>query len=145
MSYCVTAFGNSNVRNISKLERIQFKFCKMLDSTRQDKNCLLKEYLILPLKEVYKFFVMMKFYKCINLDQHDYFLNKFNQCIPQHDHFTRFNSENNLNIPDIRLSRCRKSFFYDAVIIWNALPSELKHRETLHQFKFFLKFHLLSN
>ena len=117
MTYCVTAFGDSNVRNINKIERIQFKFCKILDNNRQDRLCLLKELNILPFKDVYNFFTLMKFYKCINLNQHVYFLTLFNQYIPQHDHFTRFTNEGNLNIPNVRLSRCRKSFMFNAINI----------------------------
>jgi len=145
LNYCVTAFGNSNMRNIKKLERAQFKFCKFFNDNNQDKINILKNQYILPYKEIYKYFTMLKFYKCINHNQHRYFLSIFNDYLPDHDHNTRFSSANNLNIPDVRLTRCRASFVFNAVSIWNTLPYELKIQPSLIEFKKSLKIHYLQS
>ena len=133
------------MRNINKLERLQERFCKFLDNGRRDKVSLLKENNILPFKNVYKYFTMVKLYKCINLGQHRYFHSIINDFIPEHNHNTRFVAHNNFNIPNIRLTRCRKSFIYNAICIWNLLPLELKNVLTLVEFKMLLKrYYLIS-
>ena len=143
--YAVTAWGNSSIGNSNKIERMQRRFCKVIGLEDSATGEMLNVIGLLAFRQIYVYFISIKFYKCIILEQHQYFSELINEFIPNHRHETRFIVNQNFNLPNINLSRCRKSFIYDSIVIWNSLPLNVRLSPHINSFKRKLKEYLLEN
>ena len=134
--YGVTIWGRCAMTVRNRLDRLHRKAEKLVSSY----NGSVK---ILSLNEIYVYFSMIKFYKCYNLpDKNYYFHNKIIPYIPSHSHSTRFISLSKINIPPYNKSMSQNFFLYQSVIIWNSLPESIKLCNSLNRFQRKLKLHL---
>ena len=58
---------------------------------------------------------------------------------PEHAMTTRSITSGDLNVPNIKLEVCRKSFKYIGPLMWHKLPDSVKHATSLPTFKYRVK------
>ena len=137
LTYGITAWGKSSVRNSKKLASMQKRAWKLLAIHDPKYN-------LLNYESVYKYFVSVKTHKTMFLQNHNYFQEKFQQFVPAHSHETRSRAQNNLNTPLFRTNKCQNSFIFQAILTWNSLPTSIKIPNiSLPVFKKKLKEHLI--
>ena len=119
---------------MAKLRRVHNRALTLLENPI---NC------INNVDDVYRFFVLLKMYKCINICNHDYFNMKLELQLPNHYHCTRHVESSCFNIPFYHKSLSKKFYFYNCINAWNSLPGDIKESNSLLSFKKKLKNYLL--
>jgi len=142
ISYGIIAWGYGAVSGTVTLDRILCKAHRIINYAPPSTNQACKSFL--DFYSIRKYFLACKFFRIIREDNHDYFVNVIGNLIPHHDHGTRFNDGNNYSIPFYSKSKCQRSFLFQAVKVWNSLPSNLKLSVNVKLFKNNLKIHLLA-
>ena len=94
--------------------------------------------------EVYNSFVLIRLYKYINRNDNNFFKEKSRTDSITHPYVTRSASSGNYHIPQINLSIIYKSFYYNAVKLWNEIPPSIKNLNSLIKFRKHLKSFLLN-
>ena len=79
--------------------------------------------------------------KCGQLAQ--YMAENFIQASSLHSYGTRFRENGNFSIPKVK-SFGKKSFVYNGCILWNDLPSHIKEKLSIYDFKMTVKKHFLE-
>jgi len=141
-SYAIAVWGRSSVCNVGRIDRL----------LRKAKRCIcfgaryesVTNSYFFSCGDIFEYASAVKFYKIINLNNHQYFVDIVSRLVPSHDHLTRFSSNNQLNIPHLSKSKCQKFYLYQSIVIWNALPSELRSLKSLRAFKINLKKFILE-
>ena len=126
----ISAWGACAPTNLARLARLQSRAAKLCVIDKESLN----------LKNLYR-------YSCLVKYMNDYFFsaNEFNisYLLPSHSYQTRHRLNENLNAPLFLKTRCQQSFIFNAVKLWNELPSELRFPSSLTVFKYNFKFLLL--
>ena len=133
--YGIKVWGGGNTTDLNRLRRLQDRCVVLLSS--HSNLCIdltFKLYNILPLNLIYKYFCLVTFYNYVILGRNTFFVSALVNLQIDHNHLTRFNVSNSFTLGNIRLSKYFKSFFYNSVMFWNALPLNIKN--ITHPFKF---------
>ena len=72
-----------------------------------------------------------------------YMAENFIQASSLHSYGTRFRESGNFSIPKVK-SFGKKSFVYNGCILWNNLPSHIKEKLSIYDFKMTIKKHFLE-
>lgn len=78
------------------------------------------------------------------MGQHEYFVERISDMLPQHHHVTRHRTAGHLNAPLFLKSRCQHSFVYNAAVFWNNIPNVIRESRSIDQFKKQYKKHLID-
>ena len=142
LTYGVLSWGQSSVTNSNRVARIQQSFFNIIIR----RGCLHPQltYKLMPFVNIYKYFACLKLFQCINSNTHQYFNELITDHLPSHIYRTRFSSNNNILLPQHRLSSTHISFIYNAISIWNTLPTDLKSLNSYSSFKVSLKKYFLQ-
>lgn len=62
-----------------------------------------------------------------------------------HSRNTRKNINNNLRLPNYRLQTSRKSLYYNGILLYNSLPSDIKSEASINSFKEKCKMYIMRN
>ena len=81
---------------------------------------------LLQFDEVHKFFVLNRLFKYINDRCNNAFKEKTKIDSIAHCYSTRSANSGNYNIPQTNSSTNYKSFYYNAIKLWNKIPLSLK-------------------
>ena len=138
MSYCVNVWGGSSVGNVKMITASQNRALKLLYKCNPDSS-------IMNFQDVYRYSLAITSYRYFVLKLSQYFCNKMDELIPSHNHNTRFDELNRLNLPRYTKTVCQKNFFYQSVVTWNSLPLKIRSATSLNKFKTELKKYLLSS
>jgi len=139
ISYGVVAWGRSGLCNAARMDRLLHRARKCVAygagyGFTSD---------MLNFNSIFKYFVGLKLYKVVRLEQHPYFSRLLSSLIPQHGYSTRFATHNNYNTPRFVKSKCQNSFVFRSVELWNVLPEDVRNAQSLAVFKRRLKMYLL--
>ena len=72
-----------------------------------------------------------------------YIAENFIKASSLHSYGTRFRESGNFSIPKVK-SFGKKSFVYNGCILWNDLPSHIKEKLSIYDFKMTVKKHVLE-
>lgn len=135
--YGITIWGNSSVANRNKInvinKRVEKTVRKSLNTINVS-NCNL-----MSLDNLFRYFSLIKFFRCVNTRDHMYFTMKLDSLVPIHSHSTRFNSANFYNIPNYKKSLPQNFFLMQGIKFWNELPDNLMNINNIDLFKRELK------
>ena len=135
--YCVEVWGGTGVSNMRRVASIQNRVVKLLGEG--DLSSIYRNFNILPLHCLHKYFTLIKFYQMHILERSEE-LNKFiNTLEPLHSYPTRFSDGLCLNVPRIYRSKFYSSFIYRGTKFWNDLPSSLHNFTSLTTFRHSLR------
>lgn len=140
--YGILAWGRSGLGNSGRVDAKLRRSVKLI--SHDPRESPYTKYGLLTFDNLYVFFNCVKFFKHHILGEHQYFRSKFDLTEPNHLYQTRFRTGNRLNVPRLQKSKCRASFFYQAIKLWNWIPCELRSLESLNSFRKQLKAFLLS-
>ena len=85
--------------------------------------------------DFYDYSALLKLFKEKNNVDDAYFLQRLNELQVEHSYETRFATGDNYVPPFYNRSTCTKSFFKNAISLWNTLPSDLKNSRNINIFK----------
>jgi len=131
VTYGILSWGRSNLGNVARMERLLRKAHRWIKFPNVGNDRISKP--LLNFKNVYDYFVAMKMFKILRQGQHSYFVPIFDSLVPQHDYRTRFRLQENFNTPQLNKTKCQRSFFYQAVRVWNELSDRVLKKELLHR------------
>ena len=97
---------------------------------------------ILNIKQLYKAYVSLYFYDILNTNKYPQIKSSTNELLFNHSYNTRKNS---LIIPHNSFTNFRYNFLYNAVKVWNEIPSSIKATENRKRFKNRIKKHFLNH
>ena len=100
---------------------------------------------LLDFNELHKYFCVIRMYKYFKLGLNSYFFQTFTNCVATHTIPTRFRLNRNLNIPHLRLSKCKNSFISQSIKFWNELPLLIKEIPSLKKFKTTLRSYYMQS
>ena len=132
--YGITVWGNSSEGNMNKISRVHNRIIRLFAQITGENS-----FKLLNMREVYKYFTLITFYKYVNNKTYPYFSNILSELVPTHSHTTRFASCDFFNTPVYRKSICQKFFLYQGVQFWNNLSLELRKESRFLKFKVDLK------
>ena len=145
LDYCNSLFIGASIERINKLQRLQNNAAEMTMMRKKSDSSheILKELHWLPIRERIIYKVGMLCYKCL-YDGAPLYLKKsitlYNPVRP-----LRSSSENLLIKPKKNLKRYgERSFDYFGPAVWNDLPKEIRHSDSLSIFKKHLKYFLFT-
>ena len=134
LDYCNTISGNSSNYNVSKITELQRQACKVvleaeyiaLESTRSRLNILSFDQAVLLNKAK----IM---YKVVNVIAPQYIRDLFQSradTLPNNS--IQSVSNNNFTIPMPRTSLFKGSLSYSGLVIWNAIPADVKNASSIN-------------
>lgn len=142
LCYGITSWGSAADVYVGRLIALQKRAVNILPSADSVSGFATNK--ILGVYDLYKYFCLVKFYKCYNLGLHNYFFESFISLLPDHEHGTRHNLGGLLNVPPCFKTRTQKSFTFNSSKFWNDLPVIIKNSTSVNLFKRKYKEYLLS-
>jgi hypothetical protein len=138
--YGVVVWGGSCRTGLAKLQRLQDKSVRLwcVGPLNYHANKLL------TVNDIYVLSVLNKFYQYYCLGESSFFFNKILVDQINHEHATRFKTNNNLNFPRVNTYSFKSCFYYRGITEWNKLPNEIRGMKSLNAFKNTVKGHLLG-
>ena len=144
--YGIEVWGSSNKTQIKRLINILNKCLKLITgSTQHGVSNIYHHNKLLDFNDLYKYFCLVRMYKYFRLGQHSHFSEVYSKYEVSHLRPTRFRLNKNLNIPQSRLSICKKSFVSQSIGFWNNIPLNIKECPTLKLFKYNLRLFYLQS
>ena len=140
----IETWGNSSSTDLRRLRSLMDKCIKIISGTNTINDNSYKSLNLLKFDDVYSYFCLVRFYKYYRLEYSEYFEERANSLEIQHTYSTRSSTNQILNQPNVRLNRTSHSFFKNAILKWNSLPSNLRNITKLDTFKINLKKNLIN-
>ena len=138
--YCIEVWGNTGVVNMRRVAGIQNRVVKLLGD-----GDLLEIYRlnnILPVNNLFKYFLLLKFYQHHVLRRGVQLNDAIASLEPIHQYPTRFSEGLCLNVPRVHRSKFYSSFLYRGITFWNQLPVSFHDVSSLGTFKRKLRAHI---
>ena len=144
-TYGITCYGSAYQNQIQRIKNLTRRAIKLVVNSDTLTPEICKNERIFDFDMAYRYFCSINMYRIIQLNSHDFLATKLQSYQTNHSHETRLVQNQNLNLPLFRLTKCQRSFLYNGIGIWNALPLNVKNvQEDIKSFKKLLKNHLLS-
>ena len=134
--YCICVWGGilQCTQRGHRLVRMQEKIINNLFGKYvTDDACIFKEFRLLKLRDIHRFYMGIYMFKVINLDMCPTLQNDLNLCYPVPTYNTR--NFNDIQIPFPRVDASKINFKYQISKIWNEIPRRLRELSSLHSFK----------
>ena len=135
--YCISVWGGGGITNIDKISKINKAALKLCVRDLQPSAPQPFQYY-----NIYKLKCLGDFHKYANNNSFKNLHTKIHKLIPDHVHCTRFAAQNSYSLPIITKTVSQNQFLYNALKLWNNLPTELKNIQSTTVFKSKLKLHL---
>ena len=140
LDYAISIWGHCNESYKGLIVRIQHRAARIVSNEFDYINVrgeeLMNQLRWQTLDQRRDYFTATLMFKCLNNDMAPAHLrNEVSLSSEIHDVQTRFALNHNVAIPKPNIEIYKKSFKYHGSLIWNALPSELKHAGDLREFK----------
>ena len=144
-TYGITCYGSAYQNQIQRIKNLTRRAIKLVVNSDTLTPEICKNERIFDFDMAYSYFCSINMYRIIKLNSHDFLAAKLQSYQTNHSHETRLVQNQNLNLPLFRLTKCQRSFLYNGIGIWNALPLNVKNVQAdIKTFKKLLKNHLLS-
>ena len=117
ITYGIEIFGFSSRTQTSRLDSLLNQCIKLLcnESPPHFNHDHYKLLNLLPLRNIARFFCLVRFFRYYVLETSPYFVTKYQLCVPVHNRITRFRLSDLFNAPEIKLSCMYNSFFYNSM------------------------------
>ena len=145
INFCCTIYQNIPHKYINKLQKVQNYAARVITQTSKFTHVtpLLKQLNWLNMENFIRYRYATLVFKAMQ-NQAPTYLTKL--LIPYKQNRTLRSQNNNLlTIPNIITEIGRRSFSYQAPLIWNSLPPYIKNSNTTQNFKYQIKQYLLNN
>lgn len=140
LHYGISIWGSSNVTSTNRLKSLQKRAVKLIAGNVNNPFTALN---LMNFDQIYHYFSLIKFHRCLISNNHKYFHDKIISNFPNHEYSTRFTLNININFPIVHKTLTQRLFMYNAIKFWNHLPHYLKQIKCKFKFKRCLKKHLL--
>ena len=142
--YVLEVWGKSCITQIKRVKNMN-KCVKLLSSNNSHNKADYLELNLLQFDEVYKFSVLNRLFKYINGRCNNVFKEKTRIDSIAHYYSTRSASSRNYNIPQINSSTTYKSFYYNAIKLWNRIPLSLKKQTSTNKFRKYIRTNIINS
>jgi len=143
LSYCILAWSRVVLTVIKRLEAVQHRLVRNIYDTSSVR--VYQSGKILPFKETYTFFTMVKLFNIIiKIDDSSYFNERLRDLQTNHLYSTRFVNQNNIDASLYSGLKCQNSFLYKSIGLWHNLPIKIKNCRCISIFKYRHTFYLLK-
>ena len=142
--YCFTIWGTCNLAQLYKLSKLQKRAARIIlnESFKAPSRFMFDQLSWLPLSQRFKYQIGILVYKALNNVGPFYFCNLVR--MSGNDKYNlRSVSNRNLANSKPNTSYLTRTFGYIGMNVWNNLPSEIRKKSTLSQFKVALYNHFL--
>ena len=144
-TYAITCYGSAYQNQIQRVKSLVNRALKLVLNRPSVTSELCRNERIFDFDMAYKYFCSINMYRILCLDNHNFLANKVLSYQTHHSYETRSVINETLTLPFFRRSKCKRSFLYNGINIWNELPLRLKTvQDDLNSFKKLLKDHILS-
>ena len=142
--YCSTVWGNTNAKNVVKLQSVQNFAGPIITNTRKFDHItpVLEEFNWLPVDKHLMYRNILQVYKCLNGLSPSFLSDRFIYCSSIRQYPTRQNNE--VVEPKCRTSTGQRSLHYRAAKLCNSLDEYLQNTCNFKTFKIELKNYLLD-
>lgn len=142
--YCDVVYGNCNVSEVVKLQRLQNRAAKIILQVPFDTgtHVVLSKLKWFYLAERLFFHRCVFLYKCFNGASPAYLARSFS--VSNHGHNTRSSYRRDLQIPKCKTACGQRTLAYQGVKDWNSLSITTRTSNTLETFKSRLKLEILA-
>ena len=134
VTYGTEIWGHSPSAQVKRLSKKIDKSVKLLGNERV-LSANYQKLNTLPLAKICQLFTLVRVFKYYRLNHSSHFYELFGCQEVSHHYNTRFNRNNNLNIPMVCSSKYRCSFFINGIKLWNKLPNVIKNSPSIFSFK----------
>ena len=145
LTYCIEIWGGTYNTYINTIFLQQKKIIRLIANAKRDAKStpLFNKFQILTLSKIYVYRILMFMHKYENNLLPDTFHSLFTRRGDIHTYNTR--QRNQLNIPNVGTEIAKKSFFYNAVTIYNKYSQKLDFTQKQNAFKTDVRKFLLEN
>ena len=145
ITYALEVWGKSCKTQIKRVKNVMNKCVKLLSINNSSNNADYLKLNLLQFDEVYKFFVLNRLFKYINNINNNFFKEKARIDSITHSYSTRSASSGNYNIPLINSSITYKSFYYNAIKLWNDIPQSIKNQTSTNKFRKYIRANIINS
>ena len=138
--YCVEVWGRASKTSISRRTTILGRCVKVICGGVADIGSFVRKYS--DFEYIYRYFTLIRIYKYLQNDMTPYFSTKYASLKVNRSILTRFHLSDNLNFPEIHLTKYQQSFFIYSISLWNSLPFNVKSINFLSKYKETLQDHI---
>ena len=136
--YCNIAWGNCGITLQTKIQKLQNRAARVLTCSNYDADAgylfeLLGWKNLASQQQIQRATMV---YKSLHGLAPDYLCSK---CERQKTAYNLRDSQNELNVPLPRTNYYKNSFSYSGTTLWNSLPRDIRHAESLGLFKRLIK------
>lgn len=136
LTYGIEAWGSSGKTSLDRVINVQNKCIKLVNfSICNDILTMYKRESLLTFENIYKYVVILKFYRYFILASNEYFTSKVNSYQTDHAFNTRFKSQSCLKLPFYSKTKSQTSFIYRSIKYWNTIPQDVKVLTSYQSFK----------
>lgn len=139
LTYGVEVWGKSSLSKLGQLQSIQNKCIKLLNSNASNLSIteLYKVNKVMNIDNLHKYFTLKRFHKYRH--NRNYFMqDQLDLFQIEHDHNTRFASNQNLSVSTINITKYKSSFIYQGTKYYNQISISNKNLNN-YNFKKYLK------
>ena len=137
--YGIEVWGCSNKTQLNRLKNLLNKAVKLLGYSGSADIEDFKNLQIMQFHQIYERFVLCRLFNYLCLGNNQYFYERFTQYNSNHAFNTRFNLSNNFNVPSIHSSKLFYNFHYNAIKLWNGIPSHKRNFQNISEVKKYLR------
>ena len=142
LNYGILCWGKSNLGNSDRITRLQNRAIKCIFKTNDAQIYKINK--ILRLEDMYSCCALVKLYLELNDTVRPYLSNRIISFQTVHDHRTRFSENESLIPPTFFKSKCKSSFIYNSISLWNSIPLDLRNSDNIDIFKCKLKIYFFD-
>lgn len=135
--YGVVVWGNCGVTSICRVKSLHRRAVRLLPCERG--GCPFSFNNIFDFEQLYQYFSLIKLFRILKLGEHRYFFDRIADFQTSHLYPTRFKTEEKINPPIYRKTKCNSFFLTQSVKFWNKLSVEVRNSTSLYAFKRSLK------
>ena len=141
--YCIEFWGSTNPSTLFPLFVLQKKIVRTINNLKfnESTNDSFKEFNILKLNDIFKYFVLIKFFKIKYCNRASYIMNEIDSFQISHGHCLRINK---YRLPYIRVYKFKQSLIYQFMLLYNSIPNNLNSILIFQSFKRAIKNHYIS-
>ena len=126
-SYAITSYQSAYLNQTQKLNNLINKAIKIAFNLTTLTPALLKDKCVMNYDITVEYFSCNNMYRILKTDSHQFFKDRISSFQTEHEHRTRAASNQLIDLPFYRRTKCKRSFLYRGLSFWNKLPLEIRN------------------